>query len=61
MSFTDKTLTCLDCSTSFTFTASEQEFSSGTGCTNEAKTLPRSPETRDNETEPPIVAIDMHR
>jgi len=35
MSYTDKTLTCLDCGTSFTFSASEQEFFAAKGFTNE--------------------------
>ena len=40
MSFTDKTLTCVDCGAEFTFTASEQEFHSSRGFTNEPKRCP---------------------
>ena len=44
MSFTDKTLQCLDCGESFTFTAEEQEFFDSKGFVNEPKrcTLCRS-------------------
>ncbi len=35
MSFTDKSLTCRDCSNSFTFTAGEQEFYAMKGLMNE--------------------------
>lgn len=35
LSFTDKSLTCRDCSTQFTFTAGEQEFYASKGLTNE--------------------------
>jgi hypothetical protein len=37
MSFEDKTITCSDCKTSFTFTAGEQEFYQTKGFTNEPK------------------------
>jgi CxxC-x17-CxxC domain-containing protein len=40
MSYTDKTLTCLDCGTSFTFSASEQEFFASKGFTNEPGRCP---------------------
>ncbi len=40
MPFDDKTLTCQDCNTSFTFTASEQEFFASKGYTNEPKRCP---------------------
>ncbi|MCE7869050.1 hypothetical protein DYH09_01600 [bacterium CPR1] len=40
MSFTDKTLTCRDCGASFTFTASEQEFYSSKGFSNEPGRCP---------------------
>ena len=40
MSFADKTLTCVDCGAEFTFTASEQEFHSSRGFTNEPKRCP---------------------
>lgn len=40
MSFTDKSLACLDCGESFTFTASEQEFYETKGFTNEPKRCP---------------------
>src|SRR4030043_1506595 len=40
MSFTDKSITCADCSKTFTFTASEQEFFASKGYTNEPKRCP---------------------
>ena len=40
MSFTDKNIACVDCKTSFTFTAGEQEFYSTKGFTNEPKRCP---------------------
>jgi CxxC-x17-CxxC domain-containing protein len=40
VSFADKTLTCVDCGAEFTFTASEQEFHSSRGFTNEPKRCP---------------------
>ncbi len=46
MSFEDKTLTCLDCGTSFCFTAAEQEFFSSKGYTNEPKRCPTCRQAR---------------
>ena len=40
MSFTDKALTCSDCNTGFTFTASEQEFFASKGFVNEPGRCP---------------------
>jgi CxxC-x17-CxxC domain-containing protein len=40
MSFADKTLTCRDCGTNFTFTAGEQEFHAQKGFTNEPGRCP---------------------
>jgi len=40
LSFTDKTLTCADCQAAFTFSATEQEFYSKKGFTNEPKRCP---------------------
>lgn len=37
MSFTDKSLQCADCGTTFTFTSNEQEFFAEKGFTNEPK------------------------
>jgi CxxC-x17-CxxC domain-containing protein len=37
LSFEDKTLTCADCGSDFTFTAEEQEFFQSKGYTNEPK------------------------
>jgi hypothetical protein len=37
MSFEDKSITCTDCKTTFTFTAGEQEFYQTKGFTNEPK------------------------
>ena len=40
MSYTDKALTCSDCGTGFTFSASEQEFFASKGFTNEPGRCP---------------------
>ncbi len=40
MPFQDRTLTCQDCSASFTFTAGEQEFHSSKGFTNDPRRCP---------------------
>jgi len=40
MIFDDKTIQCVDCRTSFTFTAGEQEFFQTKGFTNEPKRCP---------------------
>lgn len=40
MSYTDKTLVCVDCSESFTFTAGEQEFHASKGFTQEPRRCP---------------------
>jgi CxxC-x17-CxxC domain-containing protein len=40
MSFTDRQLQCADCGATFTFTASEQEFFSNKGFTNDPKRCP---------------------
>ena len=37
MSFQDKSLKCIDCGTTFTFTAGEREFYATKGYTNEPK------------------------
>ena len=41
MGYADKTLECVECGTSFTFTASEQEFFATKGYTNEPKRCPQ--------------------
>ena len=40
MSFEDKTITCADCGTDFTFDAQEQELFASRGYTNEPKRCP---------------------
>ena len=40
MSFTDKTLACMDCGAEFVFTAGEQEFHASRGFSNEPKRCP---------------------
>ncbi len=40
MAFADKTLTCSDCGSAFTFTAGEQEFHQSKGFTNEPRRCP---------------------
>ncbi|MFA4836211.1 MAG: zinc-ribbon domain containing protein [Dehalococcoidia bacterium] len=49
MSFTDKKLQCADCGNTFTFSASEQEFFSNKGFTNEPKRCPDCRATRKQE------------
>jgi CxxC-x17-CxxC domain-containing protein len=46
MSFQDKTLTCSDCSKSFTFSAEEQEQFQQRGYTNEPKRCPECRQAR---------------
>jgi len=41
MGYADKTLECAECGTSFTFSASEQEFFATKGYTNEPKRCPQ--------------------
>jgi CxxC-x17-CxxC domain-containing protein len=48
VSFNDKTLACVDCGADFTFTASEQEFHSSRGFTNEPKRCPDCRRARKN-------------
>ncbi len=40
MSYTDRTLQCVDCGSDFTFTAGEQEFHASKGFTNEPRRCP---------------------
>ncbi len=40
MSFQDKSIQCIDCRTTFTFSAGEQEFYQSKGFTNEPKRCP---------------------
>jgi len=46
MSFTAKTLQCLECGASFTFSCEEQEFFANKGYTNEPKRCPSCREAR---------------
>jgi ssDNA-binding Zn-finger/Zn-ribbon topoisomerase 1 len=46
MSFTDKSITCPDCGSTFTFTAGEQEFFASKGFTNDPKRCPKCRQTR---------------
>ncbi len=46
MSFADKTLTCRDCGTAFTFTAGEQEFYAQKGFSNEPTRCPSCRQAR---------------
>jgi hypothetical protein len=41
MSFTDKSISCPDCGTTFTFTSGEQEFFASKGFTNDPKRCPQ--------------------
>ncbi len=46
MAFADKTLQCVECAASFTFSASEQEAFAARGYTNEPKRCPACREAR---------------
>ena len=46
MSYEDKTLTCVECGASFTFSAGEQEFFAAKGLTNEPKRCPNCRQSR---------------
>jgi CxxC-x17-CxxC domain-containing protein len=46
MSYTDKTIQCSDCGTSFTFSADEQEQFASRGYTNEPKRCPTCRQAR---------------
>ena len=46
MSYVDKTLTCVECSASFEFTAAEQEFFASRGLNNEPKRCPECRQAR---------------
>jgi CxxC-x17-CxxC domain-containing protein len=49
VAFQDKTLTCSDCGTQFTFSAAEQEFFQSKGYTNEPKRCPTCRQARKAE------------
>jgi CxxC-x17-CxxC domain-containing protein len=49
MAFQDKTLTCSDCSASFTFSAEDQEFYKSKGYANEPKRCPDCRQKRKTE------------
>jgi len=46
MSFQDKSIQCLDCGTTFIFTAEEQDFFKSRGYTNEPKRCPECRQAR---------------
>ena len=46
MSYEDKTLQCVECGASFTFSAAEQEFFAAKGLTNEPKRCPSCRQSR---------------
>lgn len=47
--YEDKTLTCRDCGSEFTFTAGEQEFYASRGFTNEPSRCPECRRSRKNQ------------
>ena len=49
MTLSDKTLVCVECGSSFTFTAGEQEFFASRGYINEPKRCPTCREARRSE------------
>src|ERR1700731_3018657 len=46
MSFVDRSLTCADCGTTFTFTSGEQEFHAQKGFTNDPRRCPECRSSR---------------
>ena len=49
MAYTDKTLTCVDCGASFTFSAEDQEYHASRGFTNEPKRCASCRQARKSE------------
>ena len=49
MSYTDKSLTCVDCGAQFTFSAEDQEYHASRGFTNEPKRCPSCRQARKAE------------
>jgi CxxC-x17-CxxC domain-containing protein len=49
MSYQDRTLTCLDCGQSFTFSADDQQYHADKGYTNEPKRCPSCRQARRSE------------
>ena len=49
MSYEDKTIECVECGESFTFSASEQEFFAGRGFTNDPKRCPGCRQARKSQ------------
>jgi CxxC-x17-CxxC domain-containing protein len=49
VSFQDKSIQCVDCGTTFTFSAEEQEFFASKGYTNDPKRCPACREARKSE------------
>ena len=49
MALSDKTLTCVECGNTFTFTVGEQEFFASRGYTNEPKRCPEDREARKSQ------------
>ncbi|MFW6126136.1 MAG: zinc-ribbon domain containing protein [Chloroflexota bacterium] len=49
MSYEDRTLTCVSCGSTFTFSAEEQEFFASKGYVNEPKRCPECREARKSE------------
>ena len=49
MALSDKTLTCVECGNTFTFTVGEQEFFASRGYNNEPKRCPQDREARKSQ------------
>ncbi len=49
MSYTDRSLTCVDCGAAFTFSAEDQEYHASRGFTNEPKRCPSCRQARKAE------------
>jgi CxxC-x17-CxxC domain-containing protein len=60
MSYTDKTLTCRDCSANFVFTSGEQEFYASRGLQNEPSRCPECRATRRNSRGRTAGPREMH-
>jgi len=60
MAYGDKTLNCVDCSATFTFSAGEQEFFAGKGFTNEPKRCPDCRQAKKQQRRGSDIGLDSY-
>ena len=60
MTYVDKALNCVDCSTTFTFSAGEQEFFAGKGFTNEPKRCPDCRQAKKQQRRGSYTGLDSY-